>query len=63
MNPKLVLILFLTSLAVVFVAQNIAVVEIIFLLENLDVERDIDIFHPDARVAVGLVLAWSRLAS
>lgn len=55
MNPKLVLILILASLAVVFVAQNTAVVEIAFLFWRISMSSAILIFFT---LMLGFLLGW-----
>jgi uncharacterized integral membrane protein len=55
MNPKLVLILILSSLAVVFVAQNTAVVEIAFLFWRISMSSAILIFFT---LMIGFLLGW-----
>ena len=55
MNPKLVLILILSSLAVVFVAQNTAVVEIAFLFWRISMSSAILIFFT---LMLGFLLGW-----
>lgn len=54
-NPKLVLILILSSLAVVFVAQNTAVVEIVFLFWRTSMSSAILIFFT---LMLGFLLGW-----
>jgi len=54
-NSKLVLILILASLAVVFVAQNTAVVEIAFLFWRTSMSSAILIFFT---LMLGFLLGW-----
>ena len=56
MNLKLILILILSSLAVVFIAQNVAVVEIGFLLWKVSLSSALLIFFT---LMAGFVLGWS----
>ena len=56
MNLKLALILILSSLAVIFVAQNIAPVEITFLFWNASMSSALLIFFT---LMSGFVLGWS----
>ena len=56
MNLKLILILTLASLAVVFVAQNSALVEIIFLFWSASISSALLIFFT---LMIGFVLGWS----
>lgn len=55
MSPKLVLILILASLAVVFVAQNTAVVEIAFLFWRISMSSALLIFFT---LMLGFLLGW-----
>jgi len=55
MNFKLVLILFLSSLAAIFVAQNTAVVEIAFLYWRASMSSALLIFFS---LMAGFVLGW-----
>lgn len=55
MSLKLVLILILASLAVVFVAQNTAVVEIAFLFWRISMSSAILIFFT---LMLGFLLGW-----
>lgn len=54
-NPKLVLILILASLGVVFVAQNTAAVEIVFLFWRISMSSAILIFFT---LMLGFLLGW-----
>jgi len=56
MNLKLILILILASLAVVFVAQNVAVVEIGFLFWTVTMSSALLIFFT---LMTGFILGWS----
>lgn len=55
MNLKLTLILILSSLAVVFIAQNVAVVEIGFLFWRASMSSALLIFFT---LMIGFVLGW-----
>lgn len=55
MTMKLVLILVLSSLAVLFIAQNVAVVEIAFLLWHTSMSSALLIFFS---LMTGFVLGW-----
>lgn len=55
MNLKLTLILILTSLAVVFIAQNFAVVEIGFLFWKVSMSSALLIFFT---LIIGFLLGW-----
>lgn len=55
MNLKLTLILILTSLAVIFIAQNVAVVEIGFLFWRAAMSSALLIFFT---LMIGFVLGW-----
>lgn len=55
MNFKLILILVLSSLAVVFIAQNIAVVEIGFLYWRASMSSALLIFFT---LMIGFLLGW-----
>lgn len=55
MNLKLILILILSSLAVVFIAQNTAVVEIAFLFWRISMSSAILIFFT---LMIGFLLGW-----
>ena len=56
MNYKLALILFLSSLAVIFVVQNSAVIEISFLFWKASMSSALLIFFT---LMTGFVLGWS----
>ena len=55
MNYKLILILILAGLAVVFIIQNVAVVEIQFLFWSIQMSRSLLMFF---LLAVGVILGW-----
>jgi len=55
MNLKLTLILILSSLAVIFIAQNVAVVEIGFLLWRASMSSALLIFFT---LTIGFLLGW-----
>lgn len=55
MNLKLILILLLSSLAVVFIAQNVAVVEVGFLFWRASMSSALLIFFT---LMIGFVLGW-----
>ena len=55
MNVKLTLILILSSLAVVFIAQNVAVVEIGFLYWRVSMSSALLIFFT---LMIGFLLGW-----
>ena len=55
MNLKLTLILILSSLAVVFIAQNVAVVEIGFLFWSASMSSALLIFFT---LMIGFILGW-----
>jgi uncharacterized integral membrane protein len=55
MNLKLVLILLLSSLAVVFIAQNASVVEVAFLFWRLSISAALLIFFT---LMIGFILGW-----
>ncbi len=55
MNFKLTMILILSSLAVIFVAQNIAVVEVSFLAWHFSMPSSLLIFFT---LLVGFILGW-----
>ncbi len=56
MNPKLIVGLVLIGLLVVFVIQNVAVVEIQFLLWTMSMSRALMMFF---LIAIGIVIGWS----
>jgi uncharacterized integral membrane protein len=55
MNLKLTLILILSSLAIVFIAQNVAVVEIGFLFWRASMSSALLIFFT---LMIGFILGW-----
>ena len=55
MNFKLILIVFLTSLAVIFITQNVAVVEVSFLFWSISMSRAMLIFF---LLVMGFILGW-----
>lgn len=55
MNIKLLLILFLASLAVIFIAQNVAAVEIVFLVWRISISSALLIFFT---LLLGFFLGW-----
>lgn len=55
MNLKLVLVLILSSLAVLFIAQNVAVVSISFLFWKASMSSSLLIFFT---LVIGFILGW-----
>jgi lipopolysaccharide assembly protein A len=55
MSIKLILILILASLAVIFITQNVAVVEVSFLFWSVSMSRALLIFF---LLMIGFVLGW-----
>ncbi|MBU2620836.1 MAG: LapA family protein [Proteobacteria bacterium] len=55
MNYRLILVLTLAGLAVLFIIQNIAVVEISFLFWSVQMSRSLLIFF---MVAIGIIIGW-----
>lgn len=55
MNYKLVFILILTGLAVLFIIQNVTVVEIRFLFWSIEMSRALLMF---LLMAIGIVIGW-----
>ena len=55
MNIKLILIVILASLAVIFITQNVAVVEVSFLFWSVSMSRALLIFF---LLIIGFVLGW-----
>jgi len=55
MNYRLILILTLAGLAVLFMIQNIAVVEIRFLFWSVQMSRALLMFF---LVAIGIIIGW-----
>ena len=55
MNFKLILSLILAGLAVLFIIQNVAVVEIKFLFWSLSMSRSLFMFF---LLAIGMIVGW-----
>ncbi|KAA3628895.1 MAG: LapA family protein [Proteobacteria bacterium] len=55
MNFKLIFALVLIGLVVLFVAQNVAIVEIRFLIWSIEMSRSLLMF---AVLAIGITLGW-----
>lgn len=55
MNNKLILILILVGLVVLFIIQNVAVVEIQFLFWSMQISRSLLIFFV---LAIGILVGW-----
>jgi uncharacterized integral membrane protein len=55
MNYKLILILILAGLAVLFIIQNVAVVEIQFLFWSIQMSRSLFMF---ILLAIGIIMGW-----
>ena len=55
MGYKLVFILILAGLAVIFIVQNVAVVEIQFLFWSIEMSRSLLIFF---LLAIGVITGW-----
>lgn len=55
MNLKLILVLILSSLAVIFIGQNLALVEIDFLLWNVSMSSALLIFFT---LMAGFIMGW-----
>lgn len=55
MNLKLTLILILSSIAVIFIAQNVAVVELSFLFWRASMSSSLLIFFT---LMIGFILGW-----
>ena len=55
MTFKLVLVLILASLAVIFIIQNVAAVEVSFLLWSISMSRALLIFFT---LVIGIILGW-----
>ena len=56
MNTRLVLILVVAGLAVLFIIQNVAVVEIQFLFWSIQMSRSLMIF---ILLAIGTIIGWA----
>lgn len=55
MNTRLILLLVVTGVAVIFITQNVSVVEVNFLFWSIAMSRALLIFFT---LAIGLVLGW-----
>ncbi|MDT8375350.1 MAG: LapA family protein [Mariprofundaceae bacterium] len=55
MNSRLLPVLILTGLAVLFIIQNVAVVEIRFLFWSMQISRSLLVF---LLLAVGIIIGW-----
>jgi uncharacterized integral membrane protein len=55
MNFKLILLIILVSLAVIFLTQNVAAVEVTFLLWSISMSRALLIFFT---LVIGFALGW-----
>lgn len=55
MTFKLVLILILASLAAIFIIQNVAAVEVTFLLWSISMSRALLVFFT---LVIGIILGW-----
>lgn len=55
MNLKLTLILILSGIALIFVTQNVAAVEVTFLLWSISLSRAVLIFFT---LAIGILIGW-----
>jgi len=55
MNYKLIFILFLAALAILFIIQNVAAVEIQFLFWSIQMSRALLIF---LLFAIGIIIGW-----
>ncbi|MBN1381811.1 MAG: LapA family protein [Deltaproteobacteria bacterium] len=55
MNYKLILVVILAGLAVLFIIQNVAIVEIQFLLWSIQISRSLLIF---LLIAMGIIIGW-----
>ena len=55
MNDKLILILILSGLILLFVIQNVVVVEIQFLFWSIQMSRSLLIFF---LLAIGIIIGW-----
>jgi uncharacterized integral membrane protein len=55
MNYKLILILILAGIVVLFIIQNITIVEIQFLFWSIHMSRSLLIFFP---LAIGITIGW-----
>jgi len=55
MNTKLILILVISGLAVLFIIQNVTVVEIQFLFWSVQMSRSLLLF---ILLAIGMIIGW-----
>jgi len=55
MNFKLILIIILTSLIVIFITQNVAVVEVSFMFWSVSMSRALLIFF---LLVIGFIIGW-----
>ena len=55
MNYKLILVLILAGLAVLFIIQNVAVVDIRFLFWSMQMSRSLLMF---LLLAIGIIIGW-----
>jgi len=55
MNIRLILVLVLTSITIIFITQNVSVVEVTFLFWSISMSRALLIFFT---LAIGFVLGW-----
>ncbi|MBM4272162.1 MAG: LapA family protein [Deltaproteobacteria bacterium] len=55
MNVRLILILILVSVVVMFIVQNVAAVEVTFLLWSISMSRSLLIFFT---LIIGFVIGW-----
>lgn len=55
MNHKMIIILVLTGLVVLFIIQNVTVVEIKFLLWSIQMSRSLLMFF---LIAIGIIIGW-----
>jgi uncharacterized integral membrane protein len=55
MNSKLTLILVISTIVVLFIIQNVAIVEIQFLFWSMQMSRSLLMF---ALLAIGIIIGW-----
>ena len=55
MNIRLILVLVITSITIIFITQNVSVVEVTFLFWSISMSRALLIFFT---LAIGFVLEW-----
>lgn len=55
MNIRLILVLVITGITVVFITQNVSVVEVTFLFWSISMSRALLIFFT---LAIGFILGW-----